>query len=142
HSQGGANVATLCAAQPDLWSKCVLLNPMLPSCDPFDSWPSCFRWLNFGGLGPNYLVWAQYDSRSDWERNQPRALLKKLKGKENPPKLFVTACRDDKFDLFDGAKAWVDEARQLGLSPESAYEAGCDHFHWPAEKVVRFLEGQ
>jgi pimeloyl-ACP methyl ester carboxylesterase len=142
HSQGGANVATLCTARPDLWSKCALLNPMLPSCNPFNPWPVCFRWFNFGGLGPNYLVWANY-SRSDWEKNQPRALLKKLKGRENPPKLFVTACRNDTFDLFDGAKDWVDEARQLGLNAESVYlEAECDHFHWPAYKVVDFLDRQ
>src|SRR5262249_30165164 len=30
HSQGGLNVATVCATNPAEWSKCVLLNPMLP----------------------------------------------------------------------------------------------------------------
>jgi pimeloyl-ACP methyl ester carboxylesterase len=140
HSQGGINVATLCAALPNMWSKCVLLNPMLPSCNPFDPWPICPTIFSpLAGLGPNFLIRANY-SETEWQKNQPLVLLKKLKDREDPPKLFVTACPEDQFGLYAGPKAWSDRAKQLGLSSEWVPgRAGCDHFQWPAQEVLNFL---
>ncbi len=76
HSQGGLNVATLCAALPESWAKCVLLNPMLPGCDPFHAWPICPTiFSRLGAFGPNFLIRANY-SRLEWQKSQPLVLLK------------------------------------------------------------------
>jgi pimeloyl-ACP methyl ester carboxylesterase len=144
HSQGGTNVATVCAALPDMWAKCVLLNPMLPSCDPFSPWPLCppapFL-APLGALGPNFLVRANY-SESDWKKAQPLVLLKNAKtlATRELPRLFVTACSSDEFGLFAGPKAWSDRAHEYGFTSEwIPVPRGCDHFHWPADQVARFL---
>jgi pimeloyl-ACP methyl ester carboxylesterase len=137
HSQGGANVATLCAALPDMWSKCVLLNPMLPSCNPFQSWPLCPSLFGpLGAIGPSFLIRANY-SKAEWRETQPFISLRKTK---KLPKSFVTACSTDDFGLFAGPKAWSDQARQLGFdSTWAPVTKDCNHFQWPAKEVLRFL---
>jgi predicted esterase len=128
-SEGGITVATVCAAVPSMWSKCVLLNPMLPSCDPYGSLSCQFS-------GPGILIRLNY-SETEWRTTKPLVLLHKTK---DLPKSFVTACSSDLFGLFDGPKAWSDEARQLGFN--SIWDpvfTKCDHFHWPADHALGFL---
>jgi hypothetical protein len=138
HSQGGINVATICAASPDMWSKCVLLNPMLPSCDPYNPLicPPFPSRLGLLAWGPSILIWSNY-SETEWRTTKPEILLKKTK---KLPKSFVTACLSDQFGLFAGPKAWSDQANQLGFSSVWVpVSTRCDHFHWPARDVLDFL---
>lgn len=137
HSQGGANVATLCAALPHMWSKCVLLNPMLLDCNPFDSWPVCPTISSpLAALAPNVLIRANYFA-SEWRKTQPLVLLKKAK---TLPPSFVTACSADEFGLFTGPKAWSGQANQLWSNSRWVPgPTGCDHFQWPARAVLEFL---
>jgi hypothetical protein len=137
HSQGGINVATLCAVLPHddeghTWSKCVLLNPMLPSCDPYDL--DCPFWL------PGLLIQANY-SRPQWEQTQPLILLQNMNTKAKLPRSFVTACKIDQFDLFDGPQLWSNQANYAKPSSSSWYPVytNCDHYHWPAQEVLTFL---
>jgi pimeloyl-ACP methyl ester carboxylesterase len=145
HSQGGANVATICAALPDMWSKCVLLNPMLPSCDPFSPWPICPpapALAPLGAFGPNFLVRANY-TKAEWPTAQPMVLLTsaKTRATRNLPQFLVTACKSDEFGLYSGPKAWADKAAKLGFVSEWVEgKAGCNHFHWPAGAVAKFLQ--
>jgi pimeloyl-ACP methyl ester carboxylesterase len=143
HSQGGTNVATICAARPDLWSKCILLNPMLPSCNPFSAWPVCPPVLGpLGAFGPNFLVRANY-TKAQWPVVQPMVLLASARSRPHKslPQFFVTACKDDEFGLYFGPKAWAEKAAELGFFSEWV-EGGakCNHFHWPARAVAEFLE--
>lgn len=144
HSQGGLNVATLCATRPLMWSACVLLNPMLPSCDPFKAWPICPELLTPTLLspvlysGPNLLVRANFNE-NEWPQAEPMALLNKRKAKLPPS--FVTACPKDEFGLYTGAKVW--QARANELWSNSTWvdgDARCDHFRWPAPYVLDFLD--
>lgn len=135
HSMGGFNAATLCASNPDLWSKCVLLNPMLPSCDP---WIPPSQALASTGCNPaaGFII-RDHFTESGWNATQPLALLKFTK---RLPKSFVTACAMDSFGLFDGPKAWSDQARAQGLdSVFNPVQSGCDHTHWPTDAVLTFL---
>jgi predicted esterase len=136
HSQGGLNVATLCAAKPDEWSKCVLLNPMLPDCNPFNEWPVCPTILSpLAAVAPNLLIKANYLPR-DWKDGQPSVLLQ---GTSSLPPSFVTACRTDLFGLYAGPMAWSKSASQLAPSTWVDGSPTCDHFQWPAKQVLKFL---
>jgi hypothetical protein len=144
HSQGGFNVATLCASRPSMWSACVLLNPMLPSCDPFKAWPICPRLFTPTLLspllysGPNLLVRANF-YEYEWRRAEPMVLLNKSKA-ELPPS-FVTACPKDEFGLYAGPKGWQVRANELWSNSTWADgDTGCDHFRWPALLVLEFLK--
>jgi pimeloyl-ACP methyl ester carboxylesterase len=143
HSQGGLNVATLCASRPSMWSACVLLNPMLPSCDPFKAWPICPPLFTPTLLspvfysGPNLLVRVNF-YENEWRRAEPIALLNQRRG--TLPPSFVTACPKDEFGLYTGPKAW--QARANELWSNSTWVDGvaeCDHFRWPAPYVLDFL---
>jgi len=128
-SEGGNSVATICAAAPELWHSCVLVNPLLPACDPF-------ALTNCNNSGVNLLVHATY-TQDTWENTQPMALMKNT---YKLPKSFVTACADDQYKLFDGPKAWADQANQLGYSAQwDPVMSNCDHLHWPAQDVLSFL---
>ncbi len=132
HSMGGFNTATLCAALPDMWSKCVLLNAMIPetTCNPFLD--------NFCNAGPGMVVRGNFTA-ADWDAYSPFALLKKAK---KLPKSFVTACAKDDFGLFAGPQAWSTQASAGGFdSTFYPVMTGCDHVHWPAKKVIEFMQG-
>lgn len=132
HSAGGINVATVCAALPQMWSNCVLLNALLPSCDPFVSSSSCRN-----NSGVNLLIKANY-TESGWKTTQPLELMKQT---NKLPRSLVTACAQDQHGLFSGPKAWSDQASRMGF--ESYWVpvmSKCDHSHWPAQEVLQFLE--
>lgn len=150
HSMGGFNAATLCAAQPDMWSKCVLVNPLLPSWDPFQktlldefhvenpfSFLNCLADLQqlLRCLGRE-LIKANF-SEEDWRTTKPMVLLNKTTGLR---KAFVTACKGDVLVDFDGSKQWAELAKSKNA--DSTWEpgmAGCNHFHWPYQRVLHFL---
>ena len=129
HSEGGISVANLCAGAPDMWSSCVLLNPLLPTCDPFAK-RNCNHW------GVNLLIKENY-SEAGWKATQPLVLLEQT---GSMPRSFVTACSSDQWKLFTGPKAWSDRAVQLGFESHWApVTTKCDHSHWPAGAVLEFL---
>jgi pimeloyl-ACP methyl ester carboxylesterase len=134
-SMGGFSAATLCAAQPAMWSKCVLVNPMLLSCDPYDFLHCALR--NPQDFGTSLLITLNF-SEKGWRETQPMALLKKT---TSLPQAFVTACKKDDFVEFEGPEEWVNLAK--GKNADSRWEPvvtpTCDHFHWPYQRVLDFL---
>lgn len=145
HSMGGFNTAVLCAAMPETWSKCVLLNAMIPSCDPFTGqFPGGLPPVGGGiidGLngchpGPDAMVKDQFEA-AQYAAVQPSALLATT---PKLPRSYVTACSKDDFGLFTGPTAWAQQAQARGFTV--TYEpitSGCDHYHWPAQRVIDFL---
>ena len=129
HSMGGFNVSSLCSLRPELWDKCVLLNAMLPTCDPFG-------WVQLCNPGPGLVV--KYNFTADtWLTSSPLALLKKT---GRLPKSFVTACYNDDWGLFTGPKEWSDTANSKGFNSKwLPIMTNCDHAHWPALEVSAFL---
>jgi len=135
-SMGGFSAATLCAAQPAMWSKCVLVNPMLLSCDPYDFSHCAFR--NPKDFGASLMIRVNFNEKKDWEETQPMVLLKKT---TSLPKAFVTACKNDDFVEFEGPEEWVNLAKSKNADSkwDPVMTAACDHFHWPYERVLDFL---
>jgi pimeloyl-ACP methyl ester carboxylesterase len=143
-SMGGFNAAQLCAGAPDLWQKCVLLNSMMPSCDPFtgalagglNPIGGGFGYINICHPGPDAMVKDQF-TPSEYSSYQPVETLKRA---IQLPKTYVTACELDDFGLFTGPKSWSIQADALGhdirWSPKTT---DCDHYGWPVEEVVEFL---
>lgn len=130
HSAGGMSAATVCAALPEMWKSCVMLNAMMPACDPFAK-KNCNYW------GVNLLVKENY-SQSGWNETQP---LVQLDRAEQLPKSLITACSSDKFSLFDGAQAWAQRSSHRGFATTwIPVTTKCDHAHWPAAAVLEFLK--
>ena len=133
HSMGGFNTATLCSSLPTLWSKCVLLNAMLPSCDPFAGSGG----FGFCHPGPSMVI-DDHFTASGYATTQPTVLLNSV---ASMPKSFVTVCKNDQFGLFDGPQAWSTAARARGFdSVFYPVMSNCDHSLWPANEVIDFLD--
>jgi pimeloyl-ACP methyl ester carboxylesterase len=132
HSMGGFSLVELCLGQPQLFSRCALLNPLLPSreCDPFQ--------LNWCNPGPGFLLRSYY-SEKDWRRLSP--IFQASQVKLVPP-VYLTACKLDRWDFFSGPRQFVDELAAHGYrvvwSPKLS---DCDHDLWPATEVIQFLFG-
>lgn len=144
HSMGGFNTSVLCAAMPETWSKCVLLNAMIPSCDPFTGeFPGGL--LPVGGFpggingcnpGPDAMVKDQFEA-AQYAAAQPSALMSVA---TKLPRTFVSACKQDGFGLFTGPKAWSLQAQAKGFDVTfEPLNSNCDHYHWPAQRVIDFL---
>lgn len=143
-SMGGFNASQLCAGAPDLWQKCVLLNSMMPSCDPFtgafagglNPVGGGFGYINACHPGPDAMVKDQFTA-GEYAVQQPIETLKKA---TQLPQTYVTACELDDFGLFTGPKSWVIQAEAKGFEIQwSPKTKDCDHYHWPVEEVVDFI---
>jgi|GEM_PF-6203572 len=144
-SMGGFNAAILCAGAPELWKKCVLLNSMLPSCDPYTgAFPEGltpvgggFSGINMCNPGPAAMVKDQFTA-AEYKDSQPLQVLARA---SNLPKTYVTACREDDFGLFTGPQAWAQVGQRKGWNVTWDPKSGsCDHFQWPVESVIEFLK--
>ncbi len=132
-SMGGANLAVICAALPDLFERCALLNPMLVP-DSTDPWLPFWRNRDWR---PSFLIVRNYEDPKRWRENRPSALMRNAC---KMPPVYVTACQHDDFGLFEGPKEWADEARKKGVKVTLRLVDGdCNHYRWPAEEVRRFL---
>ena len=130
HSMGGFNTSSLCATFPDMWSKCVLINAMLPSCDPFSPFPMC-------NPMPGMIV-DDHFTQAAWNSTQPMVLLSNT---AKLPKSYVTACALDEFGLYNGPKAWADAGKARGFNVTwSGVATGCDHSNFPAQEIVDFVK--
>lgn len=130
HSMGGYNASTLCTVMPDTWSKCALLNAMIPKpdCDVYES--------SFCDAGPGLVIRANL-SADDWKNYSPLSLVSKA---PRLPKAFVTACADDGFGLYPGPQAWAQKAASRGFDVVwEPVASNCDHVHWPANDLIKFL---
>ena len=134
HSMGGSNVATLCALMPDLFSSCVLTNPMLLNAktDPFAGFfTRITRWC------PACAAPRQSFTKEEWQKANPIALLAAAK---NLPRSFVTACRQDVFNLFDGAQEWVKAAAFKGFDVSWVpVDRDCSHFEYRVDELLEFI---
>jgi pimeloyl-ACP methyl ester carboxylesterase len=147
-SMGGFSAATLCAAAPAMWSKCVLVNPMLPSCDPFRDCapkglvpvlPGCdffdiFK-CNFKKVGAGLLIRANF-SEEGWRQTRPMVLLQRS---TRLPKVYMTACKGDKIIEFNGPEEWINLARSKNADSRWDPMTTCSHFEWPYQHVLDFL---
>ncbi len=147
-SMGGFSAATLCAAAPAMWSKCVLVNPMLPSCDPFGDCapkglipmlPGCdlLRLFdcNIKKVGAGLLIRANF-SEEGWQQTQPMVLLRKT---NRLPKVYATACKNDKIVEFRGPEEWINLAKSKNADSKWDPVMKCSHFEWPHQHVLEFL---
>ncbi len=130
HSMGGYNASVMCAAAPGLFSKCVLLNAMIPgpACDPFVA-------NNCNG-GPSFVIKTQM-TQPQWAKSAPFVLEKVAKPLAPS---YASACSTDMWGLFEGPKNWV--AVATGRNYRSVFDpapAPCDHDHWPNNHVLEFL---
>lgn len=132
-SMGGSNVAVICAALPDLFERCALLNPMLVS-DQVDPWLPIWRNKDWR---PSFIIIRNYEDLARWRENRPSSLM--LSARSMPP-VYVTACKNDDFGLYEGPKEWAELAQKKGINVTlELVENDCDHYNWPAEKVREFL---
>lgn len=128
HSQGGANAATVCLNMPDEFGFCGLVNPMLLNCNPFN-------FFDFGCLAAP-VIRAHY-SQKEWNEYGQDAMLE---GATRLPKTYVTACADDKFKLYAGAKDWATKAHLKGFPVEFEDGVpGCDHQKWNTKKIIDIM---
>jgi len=129
HSMGGANAATICSQLPEEFQSCMLVNPMLIACNPFNLFDfSCLSAPIIRGNYPSKKMWDQY--------GQDAMLTRTTK----LPSIYVTACKNDKFKLYEGPKSWATKAVLLGLPV--VYEEGldnCNHQRWRTDSVLRML---
>lgn len=129
HSMGGANAAVLAQHAPELWSKIVLINPMLlrDSIDAFNVVQICPACM---------LIGYNYDNEAQWKMYRPEPIAKM-------PPAYVTACPLDIFLLYGGAEEWVTQSRKLGNSVKFV-DKGCAilnaHWTWDVKGLVKFLE--
>ncbi len=144
HSMGGFNTSVLCTSMPDTWSKCVLLNAMIPSCDPFTgAFPGGLPPVGggIGGIafchpGPDAMVKDQFEP-AEYAAAQPSALMAAT---PRLPKTYVTACINDDFGLFTGPKAFALQGQARGFNVTfEPLNTSCDHYKWPHQRVVDFL---
>jgi hypothetical protein len=147
-SMGGFSAATLCAATPAMWSKCVLVNPMLPNCNPFRDCapkglipmlPGCDLFhifeCNIKKVGAGLLIRANF-SEEGWQQTQPMVLLKKT---TRLPKAYVTACKNDRIVEFNGPEEWINLAKSKNADSKWDPVMTCSHFEWPYQHVLDFL---
>jgi hypothetical protein len=147
-SMGGFSAATLCAAAPAMWSKCMLVNPMLPSCDPFRECspkglipilPSCDLFhvfdCNIKKVGAGLIIRANF-SEEGWQQTRPMVLLKKA---TRLPKAYVTACKNDRVVEFKGPEEWINLAKSKNADSKWDPVMTCSHFEWPYQHVLDFL---
>jgi hypothetical protein len=120
-SMGGANLAILCTQVPELFEKCALLNPMLVRADQYgQDLMTEIKSGNYAGLIVN-----DHYTKSEWQTSNPFTLLAKA---ERVTPLWVTACPDDGFKLYDNAHSWVGQA--IVLKHDVTWRpagSGCKH---------------
>lgn len=132
-SMGGSNLSVICAALPELFERCALLNPMLVS-DNVDPWLPF--WLN-KDWRPSFIIINNYEDLARWQANRPSAVMRSARAM---PPVYVTACKNDDFGLYEGPIEWAEMARKKGVKVTlELVENDCDHYKWPAEGVRRFL---
>jgi pimeloyl-ACP methyl ester carboxylesterase len=147
-SMGAFSAATLCAAAPAMWSKCVLVNPMLPSCDPFRECapkgpipmlPGCDLLhvfdCNIKKMGAGLLIRANF-SEEGWQQTRPMVLLQRA---ARLPKTYVTVCMNDKIVESRGAEEWINLAKSKNADSKWDPVTACSHFEWPHQHVLDFL---
>lgn len=116
HSMGGFNAAVLMRAYPEMWSKAVLINPMLITKDT-DPW-------NLIQICPSCLMTkANFDNLAQWKKERP--ILSSVP-------TMVTACPIDIFGLYPGAQEYSKHV--IDDDPI------CSHWTWNTEKVLGFLK--
>lgn len=126
HSMGGANAARLAEAYPELFTKVILINPMLVT-DDNDPWnviqicPACL------------LIKPNYDGTAQWKSDRPEPAAQAAAS-------LVTACPIDIFALYSGAEEYVVKSRKLGNKVTMLDDpAICTHWSFPVPEIVKFL---
>ena len=132
HSMGGANLAVLWAAYPEMWKSVTLLNPAMitKATDPWDFLQIC-PWC--------LMVKANFDNRKQWNAGSPIGLVDAA----NPglPPIHITACESDLiFWLYDGTKEFRNHAKVKSNSVDwHDGEPGCSHWNFDVPWVMRSL---
>lgn len=135
HSMGGANAATLIATNSALFQKAVLTNPMIFDCDPFSWFNICGPGLMTGGAASGLLGFSHSFTHAQWEVGNPHYLL--AHATMPIPPTFVSACKQDEFDLFRGTEIWVKGiALKKGYVVDWKPLSKCDHNTYPKPTTV------
>lgn len=151
HSMGGFNVAELCTSDAvgaeTLFSKCVMVHPMLITADPYaKEWADCLslKSLLLSGkilpkpeclAGPAFI--AQEFPKSKWPTANP---INRAKTAQVIPPTTVLICTKDDFNLIDGPKAFVTNASARGLPVSAVVYSNCTHYLPDADLVLQSLE--
>lgn len=125
HSAGGFNLSQIIMSYPDLFSKALLMHPMMPDCDPyaFVVGLKCDGGLFF--IGSEFL-------ESRWIRVTPTTRVKSF---SRLPPTMVLVCDQDDFGLVKGPQLFA----ALGKTGISTY-TNCNHYEWRADLAAEFLK--
>lgn len=124
-SMGGANTATLCETNPELFSSCSLLHPMLTQC----------AYTNAAASDCPAKLEIEFNfSKSEWAKGNPFVLLGK-----KMPKVMIETCRNDQFNLYAPEIAWKDLVSKTQEITWVDDPEGCSHYSWNWQSVDRNL---
>lgn len=137
-SMGGHNILKIAVQDPTLFSKIVLLNPMILGPE---QWTGEFA-LDFskplGELDAGLMPGNHY-TKEEWAYENP---ITELTQALSLPPVFVTACKQDQFKLGPPTERWVRTAREYGFNVVFNYVSNCKHTEPVFDGVKEFLNVQ
>ncbi len=120
-SMGGYNASQLYLKHPELWSRAVMIAPMMPLCNPYQSDVEIFKFIKADRTKKNtlltqlshYLVKKSFPTEEAWLEHSPVAIGPKYLNPKLPDLLMSTGDHDD-FGFFTKNKEFAEIARQRG----------------------------
>lgn len=127
HSQGGFNGLSLCLAAPDLFSGCILTNPMIVSMGSYDTHTT---------ISAGNLLSGRF-TREEWEERNPIAQVERA---PKSPRIYVQTCTLDTFKLEPDTMALVNLMLSKGFPVAyERFEKDCSHGSVRPSGILSFV---
>lgn len=127
HSQGGFNGLSLCLAAPELFSGCILTNPMIVSMASYDTHET---------ISAGNLLSGRF-TKEEWLERNPFAQVERA---TKSPKIYVQMCVLDMFKLEPDTLDLVNLMLSKGFPVAyERFEKDCSHGSVKSSGIISFV---